>query len=605
MKPKPTLILGDSPRFAIPISRGLHRCGIPVGVAALGVARSFHSRSIQSFVRVCDPQKEPENFREILSRHISSVGFDMLIPTSDSALIAIQTHYDLLTNLLRVACPPPDVLRVVLSKRLTFEAARKCGVPLAETYIPAVGEKLPRVPDLRFPLIAKPENKLGARHAFKWRYFQEREDLQKAFEIEPEFGQGLIFQEYCPGEGVGIEVLLHDSEPIVVLQHRRLKEYPSEGGVGILVVSEEPDPVLTNHALKILRQIRWEGVAMVEFRHDRATGRSTLIEINGRYWGSVGLAYQLGLNLGFYQWQIAHGQAPSPPAHKIGVRARWTPGYFLRLHDLIQGTGNRGLPRPSLVADTLGFLLDLRPSIRDMVWSVSDPLPAVLEIARTLWSLIAHDCRRLLERVIPSGILQFFRRASVLEQPRARVEFLRLGLLRQLRIRRDAQRRIPASAKRILLVCHGNIIRSPMAEALLKQRVGPAFQDDIGWIGSAGLAAKIDCKADERARRACHEFGVSLDEHRTVRLTRELVQNSDVIFVMDYLNEARLLGLYPGARRKVFVLGAYLDDGTGKLEILDPYSGSISDVRACYEVLERAVQNVVKQTFANRTVGEL
>ena len=57
-----------------------------------------------------------------------------------------------------------------------------------------------------------------------------------------------------------------------------------------MAVSEPLDPVLTEHSLSLLRAIGREGIAMVEFKHDRHAQRPLLMEVNGRYWGSIGLA---------------------------------------------------------------------------------------------------------------------------------------------------------------------------------------------------------------------------------------------------------------------------------------------------------------------------
>jgi protein-tyrosine-phosphatase/predicted ATP-grasp superfamily ATP-dependent carboligase len=600
VKQKPVLILGSSPRFVLPVARGLHSYGIPAGVAALGHFPVIRSRSVESFIQLADAQQDPNSFLQGLTDHMQSYKFDMLIPTSDSALSAVLAHYDAFESLLQVACPPPDILRVALDKRLTLEAARRCGVPVSPTFVLSGPDELVRqIRDLRFPIIAKPGSKSGPLRSFKYRYFETRDDLEKAFEAEPGFGKGLIFQEFCPGEGVGVEILLHRGELLMLFQHRRLKEFPSTGGIGILVISEEPDPVLSDYALRLLRHIGWDGIAMVEFRHDRTRGKVELIEINGRYWGSVALSYHAGLNPGFYQWQILHGQVPRPPAYKIGVRARWTAGYILRLHSAVFADANER-PHQTRHREVLNLLLDLRPSIADMVWSPLDPVPAILEIAQTLGNLLAKDCRRLLQRIMPSGLVKVTRTGRSLETRSACFSYLRMVLLRKLKIRNDASRRIPASAKRILFVCHGNIIRSPMAEALMKRCLGPSAQDII-WVGSAGLVAKNSTPADERALSVCRDFGVSLDEHRAVRLTPELVERSDVIFVMDYLIEAQLLSLYPTARHKIYLLGSYAACSNGKLEIDDPYLGHISDVRACYEVLERAVQNLARQSFAENS----
>ena len=76
----------------------------------------------------------------------------------------------------------------------------------------------------------------------------------------------------APGDGVGVEMLFHQGECIAAFQHRRLKEVPHTGGAAAMAIAEAVDPTLKKMAIDLLRGIGWEGVAMVEFRHDRRTG---------------------------------------------------------------------------------------------------------------------------------------------------------------------------------------------------------------------------------------------------------------------------------------------------------------------------------------------
>ena len=258
------------------------------------------------------------------------------------------------------------------------------------------------------------------------------------------------------------------------------------------------------------------------------------------------------------------------------------------------------MPRPAPWRDTLGFLWDLRPTIHDMVWSVRDPTPAVLELARTSKRIAAATARRVLKRLLPAPALERLKTARSLE-PEARSVYLRRALLRMLGLRRDRQRPMPAFARHILFICHGNIIRSPIAEALFKRALKQRGHTDI-TVGSAGLAAKPCRNADERALSVCQEFGVSLDSHSASPVTAELIAHADVIFVMDYLNEARLLARYPEAAQKLFLLGAYSRNAAGRgLEIADPYDAGLTEVRECYRILEECVEAVVRESFTCRT----
>jgi len=144
----------------------------------------------------------------------------------------------------------------------------------------------------------------------------------------------------------------------------------------------------------------------------------------------------------------------------------------------------------------------------------------------------------------------------------------------------------------ILFVCHGNIIRSPMAAALLRRQLAQFDHLHEISIDSAGTRAKPG-RADPRACEVATEFGITLESHRTQLLTADVIKQSDIIFVMDFLNEAELLGYYPEAAQKVFVLGEYVQKpGSELAEIQDPYNGDVADIRRCYHILDDYIQTL-------------
>ena len=112
-----------------------------------------------------------------------------------------------------------------------------------------------------------------------------------------------MLQEFAPGEGFGIEVLLDAGAPRLIFAHRRLKEYPASGGVSVIAESVTPPPALVERALRLLRHIGWTGIAMVEFRWQQAMERATLMEINGRFWGSMALSQACGVDFAYAAWR--------------------------------------------------------------------------------------------------------------------------------------------------------------------------------------------------------------------------------------------------------------------------------------------------------------
>lgn len=176
--------------------------------------------------------------------------------------------------------------------------------------------------------------------------------------------------------------------------------------------------------------------------------------------------------------------------------------------------------------------------------------------------------------------------------PGARVTYLRLWVFRALRIQRETLLGMHCRIRSVLIVCHGNIIRSPLAAELLKNYLADLRCTSIS-VRSAGTCVQPRRGADERALLVSRESGISLESHRAQPLTSALVEESDLILVMDHRNEAELLARYPEAKNKVFMLGAIEAKGSSRYAVIpDPYGGTTEDVRQCYETLKSCAQRL-------------
>lgn len=113
---------------------------------------------------------------------------------------------------------------------------------------------------------------------------------------------------------------------------------------------------------------------------------------------------------------------------------------------------------------------------------------------------------------------------------------------------------------RILVVCIGNICRSPMAEQLLKVALPKKV------ISSAGLGSMVGAPADDHALALMTELGYDISAHRGRQINAELIRNADLILVMTRKQETLLTQQYPQARGRVYRLGHW-----DKQDIADPY----------------------------------
>jgi len=155
--------------------------------------------------------------------------------------------------------------------------------------------------------------------------------------------------------------------------------------------------------------------------------------------------------------------------------------------------------------------------------------------------------------------------------------------------------------KRILLVCTGNICRSPLAEALLRRTL-----EERGVAGvsatSAGTGAWDGAPASEGAYLVGLERGLDLSGHRARLLTRELVEEADLILTMARHHRARVDEL--GGEGRVFVLGEYGGREGDEAEVSDPFGGLLEVYRDTCAELEALVTAVVERLVKEGQRGD-
>ncbi|WP_296406066.1 low molecular weight protein-tyrosine-phosphatase [Psychrobacter sp.] len=131
----------------------------------------------------------------------------------------------------------------------------------------------------------------------------------------------------------------------------------------------------------------------------------------------------------------------------------------------------------------------------------------------------------------------------------------------------------------ILVVCVGNICRSPMAEALLKQHFPNKH------IDSAGVGALVGHGADPASIKIMQEQNIDITDHVAKQIDEKLAQKADLIFTMSDSQNKWIEERFPFCRGKTFKLGHW----SGK-DIADPYKHEMSAFQTAYQDIVRGIE---------------
>lgn len=129
----------------------------------------------------------------------------------------------------------------------------------------------------------------------------------------------------------------------------------------------------------------------------------------------------------------------------------------------------------------------------------------------------------------------------------------------------------------ILVVCTGNICRSPLAEALLRRDLPDKR------VASAGIGALQGHPVDGTAKILAEEEGLEVSSHCARQIDSTMIRAHELILVMEAGQAAWIARRFPHAQGRVFLLGHWAD----KAEVPDPYRRSTEVFRAAFKLIER------------------
>ncbi|MBR5543175.1 MAG: ATP-grasp domain-containing protein [Oscillospiraceae bacterium] len=322
--------------MSLPAIRALGKSGVPVvcterDVCDTKAALGFYSKYSKRNVLLPDADTDTALFLSELSSLCSDLDErPVVIPVGISTLLTLCENRDEVLGFCDCALPPFSSIELANNKSRLIPFAKEAGVPVPETTFKADGESVLSLSQrITYPSVIKLPlgEMLGLPPEKRYSIVSSKEEFIKTYTVFEQYGQEILVQQYITGDGYGVSCVFDkNSEPLEVFCHRRIREYPSSGGPSCFCESVD-SPQLAEYAIKLLRTLHWEGVAMVEFKGTPETG-FYLMEINPRFWGSSALAPNSGCNIPFALYRAARGELAKPfssfsPSYKTGHKMRF------------------------------------------------------------------------------------------------------------------------------------------------------------------------------------------------------------------------------------------------------------------------------------------
>jgi predicted ATP-grasp superfamily ATP-dependent carboligase len=391
---KQTVIVTDGEqRAALAVVRSLGESGYKCIVTSSSPGSiAAGSRFAARTVRVPSALERPAEFADAIVALVAAERAAVVLPIAEASLLAILP---VRARLLPAIVPFPDIesFNALTDKERLLEEASRLGIAIPAQEIVRDRGSLASMDlsALRYPIVLKPARSVsesaGVRSTFSVSYASDASDLERKLRALPSAAFPLLLQQRVVGPGIGIFLLLWDGELKAQFAHQRLTEKPPSGGVSVYCESVEIDAGLRDRSRALLDRFGWRGVAMVEYKRDSATGQPYLMEVNGRFWGSLQLAIDSGVDFPRILVACALGEkTQAMPAYRVGIRSRWWWGHIDHLVARVRrSAGADPLPSNTRSARrTLGDLLlgPLRRDDHEEVLRWTDPRPFLNETIR-------------------------------------------------------------------------------------------------------------------------------------------------------------------------------------------------------------------------------
>jgi D-aspartate ligase len=392
------------------IARSLGEQGIPViGLSAHRGVYGEYTRYAK-IVRSPDSRNEPEAFLPFLQKLGEGLGGKAVIfPTRDDDVLFLDCYREELIRHFELVIPERPALQASLNKWETFLLARRAGVPTPRSWLIRDGLDLQSaLLEVTYPCVLKPVEsyhwrkganweKVGGRKAFT---VSSRKELLTEYASISHADQRALLQEMISGEDDCLVSACcyfdRESNPVAAFTTQKLAQAPARFGTGFIVQAVERSAII-EPTFRLLREIRFTGIAEVEYKWDSVKREYQLIEINPRPWDQHRLGSGSGVDLMWIAY-CEHAGLAIPAVRQHPSSKKWV------AEDAFLVNALRWAWRRDV--GSLRRLFRLAGGERSYaVWSTKDPLPFLGYLFRGfIPGLIAAGARAVWGRLRGRGV---------------------------------------------------------------------------------------------------------------------------------------------------------------------------------------------------------
>ncbi len=388
------LVLDGNLKSALAIVRSLGGRGIIVSVGATrSTSMALHSRYATARFTYPSPYTHQAGFIEAVKAEAQRLGGKPVVyALSDATWLSLYAHRDALAPHMTLVFPSEMSVEIAFDKAATYSLAHVSGVHTIPTHAPVTHDEILRLSEtLTYPVVVK------SRRSVTWKdgvgifgsasFAKDARALLTLFDtITASSGEPPLVQTCIYGEEYGVEMLTHKGKAFAMTVHHRLRSLSPTGGASVLKETIGEGDLyheLRGYAEVLVKKLAWSGPIMIEFKVDSDTRTPYLMEINGRFWGSLPLSIFAGADMPYQYFMYAvSGKPPTQVTHaREGIISNHRMGGVMHL---LRVLFKRDTMRKQLYPKRMSALHDFfvlpKGTISD-VWSFHDPKPAFMEIA--------------------------------------------------------------------------------------------------------------------------------------------------------------------------------------------------------------------------------